>query len=89
MPMDGDLNEAIPKKVRPPKGEIYCRAENPKGELGFYIVSDGKNNPERIKCRATSFVNLSVIPEISRGYMFADLIMILGSIDIVLGEVDK
>lgn len=89
MSMDGDINEAIPKKVRPPKGEIYCKAENPKGELGFYIISDGKNNPERIKCRATSFVNLSVLPEISRGYLFADLIMILGSIDIVLGEVDK
>jgi NADH-quinone oxidoreductase subunit D len=89
MPMEGDVKEAFPKKVRPPKGEIYCKAENPKGELGFYIVSDGKNNPERVKCRSTSFVNLSVLPEISKGYMFADLIMILGSIDIVLGEVDR
>ncbi len=89
MPTEGDIKEAFPKKVRPPKGEIYCKAENPKGELGFYIVSDGKNNPYRIKARATSFNNLSVLPEISKGYMFADLIMILGSIDIVLGEVDR
>jgi NADH-quinone oxidoreductase subunit D len=89
MPIEGSVTETIPKKIRPPKGEIYCKAENPKGELGFYIVSDGKNNPERVRPRATSFVNLSVLPEISKGYMFADLIMILGSIDIVLGEVDR
>lgn len=89
MPMEGDVREKLPKKVRPPKGEIYCCAENPKGELGFYIVSDGKDKPERVKARGTSFVNLSVLPEISKGYMFADLIMILGSVDIVLGEVDR
>lgn len=89
MPMDGSVKEAIPKKIRPPKGEIYCAAENPKGELGFYIVSNGKDIPERVRPRATSFINLAVLPEISKGYMFADLIMILGSIDIVLGEVDR
>jgi len=89
MPTEGDVRSAIPKKIRPPKGEIYCRAENPKGELGFYIISDGKDKPSRVKARGTSFVNLAVLPEISKGYMFADLIMILGSIDIVLGEVDR
>lgn len=89
MPTEGDVRSAIPKKVRPPKGEIYSRAENPKGELGFYIISDGKDKPVRVKARGTSFVNLAVLPEISKGYMFADLIMILGSIDIVLGEVDR
>ena len=89
MPDTGDVREKLPKKVRPPKGEIYSRAENPKGELGFYIVSNGTDKPERVKARGTSFVNLSVLPEISKGYMFADLIMILGSIDIVLGEVDR
>lgn len=89
MPTEGDVRSAIPKKIRPPKGEIYCRAENPKGELGFYIISDGKDKPVRVKARGTSFVNLAVLPEISKGYMFADLIMILGSIDIVLGEVDR
>ena len=89
MSMDGDVREKLPKKIRPPKGEIYTKAENPKGELGFYIVSNGTDKPERIKSRGTSFVNLSVLPEISKGYLFADLIMILGSIDIVLGEVDR
>jgi NADH-quinone oxidoreductase subunit D len=89
MPDTGDVREKLPKKVRPPKGEIYSKAENPKGELGFYIVSNGKDIPERVRGRSPSFVNLSVIPEISKGYMFADLIMILGSIDIVLGEIDR
>jgi NADH-quinone oxidoreductase subunit D len=89
MPTEGDVKALIPKKIRPPKGEVYMRAENPKGDLGFYIVSNGTDKPERVKARGTSFVNLSVIPEISKGYMFADLILILGSIDIVLGEVDR
>jgi NADH-quinone oxidoreductase subunit D len=89
MPMEGDVTALIPRKIRPPVGEVYMRAENPKGDLGFYIVSNGTDKPERIKARGTSFVNLSVIPEISKGYMFADLILILGSIDIVLGEVDR
>ncbi len=89
MPYEGDVQALIPKKIRPPKGEVYMRAENPKGDLGFYIVSNGTDKPERVKARGTSFVNLSVISEISKGYMFADLILILGSIDIVLGEVDR
>ncbi len=89
MPTEGDVKENVPKRVKVPKGELYCRAENPKGELGFYIVSDGKNQPARLKSRGTSFVNLAVLPEISKGYMVADLILILGSVDIVLGEVDR
>lgn len=80
----------VPKKIKLPKGmEMYARAENPKGELGFYIVGNGKDKPERVKARGTSFVNLSILPEISKGYLFADLIMILGSVDIVLGECDR
>lgn len=89
MPLEGDVRASVPKKIKPPVGEVYFRAENPKGDLGFYIVSNGTDKPERIKARGTSFVNLSVLPEISQGYMFADLILILGSIDIVLGEVDR
>lgn len=86
----GDVHSAIPKKVRPPQGEVYFRTENPRGELGFYIISDGHtSSPFRVKARAPSFVNLSVLPEISRGYMIADLVAILGSVDIVLGEVDR
>lgn len=89
MPDEGDVTALIPKRIKIPKGEVYMRAENPKGDLGFYIVSNGTDKPERLKARGASFVNLSVIPEISKGYMFADLILILGSIDIVLGEVDR
>lgn len=89
MPDEGDVKALVPKRIKPPKGEVYMRAENPKGDLGFYIVSNGTDKPERLKARGASFVNLSVIPEISKGYMFADLILILGSIDIVLGEVDR
>ncbi len=86
----GDVHSAIPKKVRPPQGEVYFRTENPRGELGFYIISDGHtSSPFRVKARAPSFVNLSVLPEISKGYMIADLVAILGSVDIVLGEVDR
>ncbi len=86
---EGDVTAALPKRVRPPKGEVYARVENPRGELGYYIISDGSGNPFRVKVRAPGFVNLSVIDEISRGHMIADLVAILGSIDIVLGEVDR
>lgn len=89
MPDEGDVKANIPKRIKLPKGEVYMRTENPKGDLGFYIVGNGTDKPERLKARGPSFVNLSVIPEISKGYMFADLILILGSIDIVLGEVDR
>ncbi|TRX57743.1 NADH-quinone oxidoreductase subunit D [Fulvivirga sp. M361] len=82
--------EVVPKKVRPKSGDFYVRAENPKGELGFFFRSDGRSDiPFRCKARACSFVNLSVIPELGKGNLIADLVAILGSIDIVLGEVDR
>lgn len=86
---EGDVTEALPKRIRPPKGEVYQRVENPRGELGYYVVSDGTGNPFRVKVRAPGFVNLSVIDAIARGHLIADLVAILGSIDIVLGEVDR
>ncbi|MGB2870004.1 MAG: NADH-quinone oxidoreductase subunit D [Bacteroidota bacterium] len=87
---EGNVQAAIPKRIRPDAGaEVYVRTESPRGELGFYIVSDGSATPYRIKARSPAFVNLSVIPEISRGAMIADLVLIAGSIDIVLGEVDR
>ena len=86
---EGDVQSAIPKRIRPNPGEVYARTESPRGELGFYIVSDGTATPYRIKARSPGFVNLSVINEISRGSMIADLVAIIGSIDIVLGEVDR
>lgn len=89
MPDEGSVDEAIPKRIRPPKGELYCRTEAPRGELGYYIISDKSSSPFRVKARAPSFVNLSVLPAIGRGCMIADLVAIIGSIDIVLGEVDR
>jgi len=86
---DGDVKAAIPRRIRPPKGTVYSRVENPKGELGYFIISDGSVHPFRVKVRAPSFVNLQVLPELCKGYLVADIIAILGSTDIVLGEVDR
>jgi NADH-quinone oxidoreductase subunit D len=85
----GNVSSAIPKRIRPNPGDVYVRTESARGELGFYIVSDGSGSPYRVKGRSPCFSNLSVIPEISRGCMVADLIAIAGSLDIVLGEVDR
>ncbi len=76
-------------KFKMPKGEAYGRVEGPKGELGFYVVSDGTDNPYRYHVRAPSFINLTGLREMSLGEKMADLVAILGSIDIVLGEVDR
>jgi NADH-quinone oxidoreductase subunit D len=75
--------------VAAPPGEIYFSAENPKGELGFYIVGDGTSHPYRCHVRSPSFINLRALPLISEGRLIADLVASLGSIDIVLGEVDR
>ena len=75
--------------VRVPAGEAYGRVESPKGELGFYVVSNGKPNPWRYHVRAPSFVNLTALAPMSRGGKIADVVTVLGSIDIVLGEVDR
>jgi NADH-quinone oxidoreductase subunit D len=89
MPDEGDVKEAIPRRIRPKEGEVYVRTESPRGELGFYIISNKGAGPFRVKARTPSFVNLSILPAISRGALVADLIAIVGSIDIVLGEVDR
>ena len=87
---DFDPQALVPKKIRPKAQDFYIRGESPKGELGFFFRADGKSDiPFRCKARSCSFSNLSVLPEISRGVLLADLIAILGSIDIVLGEVDR
>jgi NADH-quinone oxidoreductase subunit D len=86
---EGDVQSAVPKRVKPPIGEIYVRTEIPKGELGYYIISDGSVNPFRVKARSASFCNVSMIGAMSRGHMIADVVMILGSYDIVLGEIDR
>jgi NADH-quinone oxidoreductase subunit D len=77
------------RKIKPAAGEAYTAIENPRGELGFYIVSDGSEIPTRVKVRAPSFVNLAIMSEVGKNNLIADLIAILGSIDIVLGEIDR
>lgn len=87
---DFDPQALVPKKIRPKAQDLYVRGEIPKGELGFFFRADGKSDvPLRCKCRSCSFVNLSVLPEISKGILVADLIAIIGSLDVVMGEVDR
>lgn len=86
---EGDISSSIPKRVKPPEGQIYTRVENPRGELGYFIISKGQLQPYRLKVRAPSFVSLSVLNELCKGHLVADVVAILGSIDIVLGEIDR
>jgi NADH-quinone oxidoreductase subunit C/D len=87
---EGPIQEGKPQyQVRVPAGEAYGRVEGPKGELGFYVVSNGKPNPWRYHVRAPSFINLTALGVMGRNYKIADLVSILGSIDIVLGETDR
>ena len=79
----------VTEGLQAPPGEIYFGAENPKGELGFYINSRGGGVPHRLKIRAPSFVNLSILPEILPGCMISDVVAILGSLDFVMGECDR
>jgi NADH-quinone oxidoreductase subunit C/D len=86
----GDIQVGKPQyQVRVPAGEAYGRVENPKGELGFYVVSDGKPNPWRYHVRAPSFINLTAMEKMCVGQKIADVVAVLGSIDIVLGETDR
>ncbi|HUO84844.1 MAG TPA: NADH-quinone oxidoreductase subunit D [Thermoanaerobaculia bacterium] len=86
----GEIKARISKVIRPPEGEVYHSIESPKGELGYYIVSDGKSqNAYRCHVRPPSFVNLQALPEMARGHFIADLVALIGTIDIVLGEVDR
>ncbi len=85
----GDVRESVPKRIKPPAGEVYMRTECPRGELGYYLVSDGSTKPYRLKVKSPCFTAMSAFREISRGAMIADIVAILGSFDIVLGEVDR
>ena len=79
----------VTEGINAPPGEVYFSAENPKGELGFYIVSRGGGTPHRLKIRAPSFVNLQALPVMAKGHMISDLVAILASIDFVMGECDR
>ena len=86
---DGDLQTKVPRIIKVPKGEVYVRAENPKGEMGYYVVSEGGRIPYRVKIRSASFNNLSILQWILEGVLIPDIIAILGSLDFVLGDVDR
>lgn len=85
----GDLRAKVPRIIKVPAGEVYVRAENPKGEMGYYVVSEGGRGPYRLKIRSASFSNLSVLPWLLAGELVPDIIAILGSLDFVLGDVDR
>jgi len=87
---DGPVMTGKPQyQIKVPPGESYGRVEGPKGELGYYVVSNGKPNPYRYHVRPPSFINLTSLADMCKGMKIADVVVILGSIDIVLGEVDR
>jgi NADH-quinone oxidoreductase subunit D len=83
------MTEKVPKKLKPPKGDIYHTVETPRGELGIYIVSDETDTPYRMKWRVPSFANLMVFPELAQGNLLADGVAILGALDLVIPEIDR
>ncbi|GCE14062.1 NADH-quinone oxidoreductase subunit D [Tengunoibacter tsumagoiensis] len=85
----GPIGTRTPIALRPPRGETYFAVESSKGELGVYFISDGSEYPWRAKLRGPSFVNLQILPELLRGHKMSDTVAIMGSLDIVLGEVDR
>ena len=86
---EGPILANVRRITRPPKGEVYIRTESPRGDFGVYLVSDGSDKPYRVKVRAPSFANLQTLQHLLREAYVADSVVILGSIDIVLGEVDR
>ncbi|HWB87065.1 MAG TPA: NADH-quinone oxidoreductase subunit D [Bryobacteraceae bacterium] len=86
---EGPIMAKVPKVIKPPVGEVYVSIEAPKGELGYYIVSDGTVHPYRVRVRPPSFVNLQALNRMIRGGLVADVVAVIGTLDIVLGEVDR
>jgi len=86
---DGEVRAKVPKYIKPPAGEVYHVVESPRGEQGFYIVSTGGEMPYRVRFRAPSFVNLQALPVMCQGGLVADVVAVIGSIDIVLGDCDR
>jgi NADH-quinone oxidoreductase subunit D len=86
---EGPFTAKVPRILRIPPAEVFQTVEAPKGELGFYLRSNGTDKPERVKMKSPSFINLMSLAHMSRGNLFSDVVGILGSLDIVLGEIDK
>src|SRR6266545_3703518 len=85
----GEIRGKVPRVIKPPAEEVYASVESPKGELGFYCVSNGSNRPYRMHCRPPSFINLQALPRLAKGHLLSDLVALIGTVDIVLGEVDR
>ena len=86
---EGPIRGKVGKAIRPPIGEAYVSIEAPKGELGYFVVSDGSTQPYRVRVRPPSFVNLQALDQMARGSLVADIVAIIGTLDIVLGEIDR
>ena len=85
----GDHGEPIKLAQKLPAGEVYLETEAPRGQMGFYLVSDGNAIPWRARARSSSFCNLSVTSDLCRGCLIADVPAIVGSLDVVMGEIDR
>ena len=86
---EGDFTAKVPKVLKPPAGETYAAVESPRGELGIHLVSDGSATPYRMRLRSPAYFNLAVIDEALSGGLLADAVATVGSLDIVLGEIDR
>jgi len=89
LPGSGEIRTRLAKPFTVPAGEIYVRTESPRGELGYYLISDGGKNPFRLKIRTGSFSSMTIIEHLSQGVMVADLVAIIGSLDVVAPEIDR
>ena len=85
----GPIMAKVPRIIKVPEGEAWVSTENPLGEMGYYVVSKGDLGPFRVKIRSASFSNLSILPWILEGVLVPDIIAIMGSLDFVLGDVDR
>jgi NADH-quinone oxidoreductase subunit D len=86
---DGPVNAKVPKVIKPPAGDYYHSIEGPKGELGCYLVSDGSSRPARVRVRPPCLINLQALRQMCIGHLVADVVAIIGTLDIVLGEIDR
>ena len=86
---EGEFRAKVPRVLKIPAGEVFHTIESPRGELGFYVRSNGTDKPERVKMKSPSFINMQCLETMCVGNLFADVVAILGSLDIVLGEIDK
>jgi NADH-quinone oxidoreductase subunit D len=86
---EGEIQSKVSRNLKPPKGELYVRTESARGELGYYLISDGTLNPYRLKIRTGSFSAMSIFEKISKGLMIADLVAVISSLDVIAPEIDR